>query len=195
MLLTGDPYGHEAPTHWRVWQLRATKNGGPFQWFHIYNRCPASNNCSAINWDEVYGPSNELEMRAEPPTPTKCCQNLEPGMYCQPECARLIQNDETALASDVGLFWKFQRDPESGKPFGCKGFDDAWMTGKRAHTIPECDKEDYAPDGEGLHEIVDEYADDQLSMMKDYISATQKMIENGYQNHELTEIPDEWWFD
>ena len=35
MLLVGDPYGHEAPTHWRVWQLRHTENAGPFQWFHI----------------------------------------------------------------------------------------------------------------------------------------------------------------
>ena len=88
MLLVGDPYGREAPTSWRVWQLRHTKNGGPFQWFHIYNRCPASNNCSAVNWEDVYGPSYELDLRAEPPTKPECCQNLEPGMYCQPECAR-----------------------------------------------------------------------------------------------------------
>ena len=52
-------------------------------------------------------------------------------MQCQPSCQRDIQNDETALASETGFYWKFESDPETGRPFGCPGFDnDKWLTGK-----------------------------------------------------------------
>ena len=58
---------------------------------------------------------------------------LEQGMQCQPSCQRDIQNDETALSSETGFYWKFESDPETGRPFGCPGFDnDKWLTGTLA---------------------------------------------------------------
>ena len=36
--LVGDSVGAPAKTSWRVWALRTSKDRGPFQWFHIYNR-------------------------------------------------------------------------------------------------------------------------------------------------------------
>ena len=68
--------------------------------------------------------------RAEPNTPAGCCDDLEPGMQCQPSCQRFIQNDETALASETGFYWKFGSDPVTGRPFGCPGFDKKWLEGK-----------------------------------------------------------------
>ena len=49
-----------------------------------------------------------VEERAEPGTPQGCCDDLQPGEFCQPQCVRMIQNDETALAVDVGYYLDFQ---------------------------------------------------------------------------------------
>ena len=117
LLMVGDAYGNEANTKWVVKARSFSKSGGPFQWVHRYDRCPASNTCASIT------NGNPLFDRAEPDTPEGCCDNLEPGMYCQPSCQRWIQNDETALPSDTGFYWKFQSDPVTGRPSGCPGFD------------------------------------------------------------------------
>ena len=71
-------------------------------------------------------------MRAEPNTPEHCCENLSEGMFCQPDCMKSIQNDETATPSEAGFYWKFQFDPETGFPSGCPGLDNnkRWKPGK-----------------------------------------------------------------
>ena len=56
-------------------------------------------------------------------------------MYCQPWCQRLIQNDETALSSDVGFYYKFDFDPQTGRPFGCPGYDQSWVEGNLSNKI------------------------------------------------------------
>ena len=173
------------------------------------SRCPATNECATIN------------DRAEPNTPAGCCDDLEPGMQCQPWCVRNIQNDETALSSEVGFYWHFDRDAD-GKPSGCPCFDDnpKWTHGilhyilnvftfslllktlpgkKKIVEINEpgtgCSKEDYAPEGEPLYKIVDELAASNDAMMKEFAPAMQIMIENGYKSEDLTEVPTTWWFE
>merc|ERR1711868_250085 len=99
---------------------------GPFQWFHQYYRCPASNDCTGISQSELkssrspqydYPISLEdssrmmmlnVSMRAEPDTDMEtCCVNNEAmGWKCDPDnCQRRIQNDETALSTDVDTTW------------------------------------------------------------------------------------------
>ena len=77
----------------------------------ILFRCPASNNFSGVEQNEtlserhppyVYPESLEGEARVEPDTPEDCGEDLAEGHKCQESCYRRIQNDETALASDVG---------------------------------------------------------------------------------------------
>ena len=41
------------------------------------------------------------EARVEPDTPEGCGDDLAEGHKCQESCYRRIQNDETALSSDV----------------------------------------------------------------------------------------------
>ena len=53
-------------------------------------------------------PVAPVEERAEPETPPECCEDLSPDQYCQPGCVRNIQNDETALAVDMGYYLDFQ---------------------------------------------------------------------------------------
>ena len=105
MVYYGDAWGQPANMTWRATKNRKTLNKGPYEWFHLYMRCKASNNVSGIN-DGI----NDPVLRVEPSTPKHCIENLEPGMSCQPteECMRWIQNDETALSSDVGFYMKFQ---------------------------------------------------------------------------------------
>ena len=77
-------------------------------------RCPASNDFSGVDQNEtllerhppyVYPESLEAgfghEARVEPDTPEGCGDDLAEGHKCQESCYRRIQNDETALASDV----------------------------------------------------------------------------------------------
>ena len=56
-------------------------------------------------------------------------------MQCQPSCQRDIQNDETALASETGFYWKFESDPFTGRPYGCPGFNQNWLDGKKNHKL------------------------------------------------------------
>ena len=52
-----------------------------------------------------------------------------------------------------------QVDPETGRPSGCDCFSHRsdWRTSR----IVDCPKQSYAPEGEPLHQIVEEYADNQ----------------------------------
>ena len=75
----------------------------------------------------------------------------------------------------------------------------------------DCEKQNYAPEGEPLHQIVDEFADHQdiwfrvedillllpfnfyLVMFKDYLIAFDKMLKNGYSPDDLVEGPQQWF--
>ena len=46
--LVGDHLGQPAETRWKVVATRCSEGMGPFQWFHQYYRCPASNSCSGL---------------------------------------------------------------------------------------------------------------------------------------------------
>merc|ERR1719232_460522 len=45
----GDYLGQPAVSRWRVVGRKCGYAGGPYQWFHQYYRCPASNTCSGVN--------------------------------------------------------------------------------------------------------------------------------------------------
>ena len=147
-----------------------------------------------------------LSVRAEPTATKKCCDNLEEGKKCQPNCVRPITNDETAIAAEVGLYYKFNSDSTTGQPLDCPGFKSKrwninnWKRGKIS-VIPDCQvKEDYSPDGvdgEKLYELVEEFADNQDAWMFDFMGAFLKMLSNGYNDSEpssysLIDGPNAW---
>jgi len=50
-----------------------------------------------------------------------------------------------------------------------------WTEGKFVGFIfPKCNKEDYAPEGEPLHAIVDDFADNQSVWFEEFIPALEK---------------------
>ena len=169
--------------------------------FH-YFRCPASNGCSGFDLpnpknreDQDLQQTHHVVERAEPTTPNGCCDNLKKGQMCQPDCMRWIQNDETALPCEMGFYHKFKSDPETGIPSGCPGLDNdpKWAQKKRNLQFPECDKEDYAPEGEPLHSIVTEFAEDPRAWMDEFVVAFEKMEANGYGTSDLQDGPTEWF--
>ena len=68
--------------------------------------------------------ARELLERTDPAYSNECCENLQDGQCCKPECVSVRVFDETAIAADMGLYYKFNTDPKTGMPSGCPGFDD-----------------------------------------------------------------------
>ena len=156
-------------------------NGLISNYFDNDFRCPASNTCTGIPQAEVLNhrsPEHEYpenvalsrmlnsSMRVEPEWDESkgCCENLEPGHKCQTSCMRYIQNDETALSVDMGYYLDFNVDPETGRPTGCPSFDK--FNGIKRSNIVDCEKQMYAPEGEPLNEIVEDFADNQDNWIK-----------------------------
>ena len=111
-------------------------------------------------------------------------------MKCQPSCQRRIQNDETALPAEVGFYRHFEFDNVTGMPSGCPAFDtEKFQAGEVNSVQVDCGLETYAPEGQPLHAIVDEFADDQQSWMDEFVPALEKMLENGYQADDLVPTP------
>ena len=131
-------------------------------------------------------------MRAEPDTPEGCCDDLPAGHKCQESCERRIQNDETALNVDVGYYFNFTVDLQTGRPGGCTAFQPRkngqdWTKSK----VVDCDLNNYAPEGEPLYQIMEDFADHQTHWIRDYLVAYDKMSRNG--NDDLTDGPTQWF--
>ena len=58
-------------------------------------------------WDKIAGEANPRINPRHGGGPV-CCEDLPAGQFCQPSCVRNIQNDETALAVDMGYYLDFQ---------------------------------------------------------------------------------------
>ena len=79
-------------------------------------------------------------------------------------------------------------DPETGRPHGCDCFSEAFRSPNWSNSrVVDCPKQNYAPEGEPLHEVIEEYADNQDLWFKDFLSALDKMSMNGNDPSKLTE--------
>ena len=75
----------------------------------------------------------------------KCIMNLEEGQQCKPNCVKWHQIMETSYAADTGFYFKFESDPETGKPSGCPGLDKEWKNGWHNNTnFDENEKESFS---------------------------------------------------
>ena len=104
---------------------------------------------------------------------------------------RFIANDETALSVDVGFYLDFKVDNITGRPSGCPAFDEE-KEGWRAAGPVDCPKQMYAPEGEPLHLVVEEYADYQDLWIDDFVDAFEQMVLNGVPEDDLRAGPTTW---
>ena len=98
--------------------------------------------CNGVDIDvddfEMRSYVKDFLSRLEEPTTTcpkddeqyKCC-DVEEGKFCKTTwpCKAEIERMETATASDVGFYFAFDFDEETGIPSGCEGFDAEWTKG------------------------------------------------------------------
>ena len=182
---------------------------------HFFNvhRVPASNTCSGVSKEnkkftrtpelafpeyiplrysdkgvEDFDDRALVSMRAEPDTPEGCCDDLPDGHTCQESCQYMIKNGETALGADMGFYFNFTVDPVTGQPGGCDGL--TFNQHNKSPTV-NCGLNQYAPEGEPLHQIVEDYADHQDTWIQDFITAFDMMSRNG--NTDLVDGPTSWF--
>ena len=96
----------------------------------------------------------------------------------------------------MGLFLKFDTDEKTGQPIGCSGLNDRmWLSNqrrmvKKPHGCPLNDALDES--GLKMHEIVEEFANDEQAWINEFVPVFQKMQENGYNDGSLTTSPNTW---
>ena len=85
-----------------------------------------------------------------------------------------------------------QVDEETGVPTGCGAFDGGRPANGRPAGPVDCPLQRYAPEGEPLHMVVEEYAEDQDAWVRDFLPALQAMLENR-NTGQLEEVGVDWW--
>jgi len=202
----GGPNGRPAKTGWFVRPIRKSVSGGPYEWFHWYNRCPLCYKRRGGGWvsDEPRGDESYQS--------NKCCEcNEQEPEDVDPACwteDTKVTKDECMLPTDMAMYISFDSDPKTGFPSGCPGMSppeswnhdnivnvakNGWQAGVPVEfysTEPLCPKTQLN-DGKGtksMSELVEEYADNQNGWAKDFYDAWEKMLSNGYA--ELTPGPD-----
>ena len=133
---------------------------------------------------------------------------------------RLISGlDEMALPAEIGLYFDF-KVTEDGLPYGCpgletfhpenwnrsyqfqwsslpkEGIEDPDPTNWRHYRTadPQCGLNtlEYPLGSKPLHEIIEEYADNQTKWVNDFIPTYEKMLANGYEAEDLVDGPDQF---
>ena len=111
-------------------------------------------------------------------------------------CSRPEFMQSSYLNSDMGLFLKFDTDETTGRPIGCSGLNNRmWLSNQRRlvkepHGCPLNDALDVS--GLKMHEIVEEFANDEQAWINEFVPVFQKMQENGYNDESLTTSPNTW---
>jgi len=105
------------------------------------------------------------------------------------------------LSHEYGLYKKFERNEINYRPYGCPGlpekYEDMPYHGKHTYVWTEqeqCPLNDYAPEGVPLFQLVEDMADDHDLWAAHLLAGYEKMIENGYQHHQLKDAPENSWF-
>ena len=98
-------------------------------------------------------------------------------------------SNQFALAYEIGLYRKFEVSGPAERPRGCPGIDMASddlpfeLTNKPSLSnqsyVMDCPKTTYAPEGEAMSKIVEDYADDHDVWAEDFLDAWQIMVSNG----------------
>merc|ERR1719483_870915 len=219
--LIGNAFGEKPKTQWLAHTRSTSENGGPVFWIHRNHVCPACNFEKELEGDVLGLKDWEKDCCHNKPEGTSCSpdraspdeddDNLNGG--CE-QMKFIIGADEIAINAEMGLYKKFEVD-DDGVIFGCPGleiFNDTrfgmrgthwkekgatlWSItpGSWAPEEPECEKqtiEHPAGSGEPLYTIFEEFASKQTSFVRDFVTALEKMLTNGYPGG-LTDAPDHW---
>lgn len=141
----------------------------------------------------------------------ECCAcNEQTESEVKPECYVKVAQDETAINSDLGLYYEFQVG-EGGIPLNCPGAPmDKWnvdiladasldaLSGAEYGGVNTWDNEPNCPrnnakdagDAESLSDYVEKYGADQNVWANDFIAAFEKLLTTGYEPSKLQAGPE-----
>ena len=212
--------GSLGPVKYFTVTQRQTESGGPVMWTNFKMRCPACNTdlfkdnecCTQVPEGMQCQPNKEGD---EVDWLIGSGRGIGYG-----RCERFYTNlgaDEVALNSEMGLYLDFKVS-DTGIPYGCSGlesFNNTYWKHNGLSTwsrVPLVENPDpfnghhWRRDGvtcplnklqepigsTPLHEIFEEYANDQQKWINDYVPTFEKMISNGYEDEDLQDAPDQW---
>lgn len=192
----GDAYGNKGKARWMPHVRLDSKDGGPVQWIQEKLVCPdcrkGKGECCKAGVVPAGGfckPDNNRDPGSILPAAD---DNVNAG--CE-KYRFIIGVDEAATSSEIGLYLDFK--VHDGMPYGCPGLEAFNATMWRKYKYPyqwsrrdgrvaeiACARE--AP----LHQVFEEYADDQQKWVTDFVPTFEKMLSNGYAKDELVQGPE-----
>ena len=111
-------------------------------------------------------------------------------------------SNQFAFTYELGMYYNFTLEGPAFRPTGCKGIDmpisEYPYTNEMLgiiHQTPtmECERSTYAPEGESVADIFDEFADDHDVWAEAFLEAWARMQDVGYEESDLTIGPDNSW--
>ena len=194
---------------------RQTQSGGPVMWVNFKHRCP---NCNSNLYKDTACCTQAPEGLQCKPDEESDFSGLGFGR-CERFNTNLGQ-DEIALNCEVGLYLDFKVS-DTGIPYGCSGLEafnnTVWSNEQGSCSscwsrVPKVENPDPMKNNQWefdevscplnklqeplgstpLHEVFEEYADDQQAWVNDYVPTFEKMISNGYSDTDLKDAPDQW---
>ena len=194
---------------------RQTQSGGPVMWVNFKHRCP---NCNSNLYKDTACCTQAPEGLQCKPDEESDFSGLGFGR-CERFNTNLGQ-DEIALNCEVGLYLDFKVS-DTGIPYGCSGleaFNNTVWPNEQGFCyscwsrVPKVENPDPMKNDQWefdevscplnklqeplgstpLHEVFEEYAEDQQKWVNDYVPTFEKMISNGYSDGDLTDAPDQW---
>ena len=192
---------------------RQMEGGGPVMWVNEKQRCA---DCNSVTFKDTDCCTQAPEgMQCKPDKEPEFT-----GLGTR-RCEGFKNNggqDEISMNCEVGLYLDFKVS-DTGIPYGCSGLESfnntVWKNAKHPFgwsRLPKVENPDpfnnqhWERDGvtcpltkiqeplgsTPLHEVFEEYAEDQQKWVNDYVPTFEKMISNGYSDGDLTDAPDQW---
>jgi len=203
----GDEYGNPFDVHYKVRSERRTNSGGPWNW-NLFSKGCSPTVCAKIAETGAKLSMNScciwLAHCAQVPTPRgssctkhgafdKNCQDAADGSGCTNNDLFLQTN---MLSPDMGLYLDFKVDGD-GRPVGCPGLDtnSRWLANRDFMSSPVRCEKNQAPAGDGssMAEVMELYARDQDTWVKDFMTVFLKMLQNGVEASNLVSSPTGWF--
>ena len=198
----GDEFGNPFTVKYRIRNEKRTEAGGPWDWSMFGVGCSRVI-CAGIDTADYHINSccRWLDACISPPKdlrPKFKCPSSVLQYVCEGEegCTdRNIFQKISMINPDMGLFLNFTTNAD-GRPTGCKGMDyKPWLNNWQKHSEEiECElNQTPTPGGQTLAGVMQHYADDQTSWIKDFVAVFDKMLENGVEKENLSNVPTAWF--
>ena len=174
------------------WDNPNSGHPGHLYWHIRYQRVPL---CGNVVKDDN---AKEDETFFEKEKYQKCCAMKPEDMEQNQDCLRWVQDKIRHISTDVGLYLHW--DINDGIPSGCDIFKKKKLTTAEDFATKEylgnagCGKQMIKDDqGVPMHQIVENYADNQKEWLDDFFKTFAKMQQSVDNSDDLEQGPSSFW--